>query len=109
MPTARGMDSLRALRDIKYYETLYELIAKQYEAARIDESKDSSLIQVLDTAVEPEIKTRPKRAVMVMVSALVAFFAAVLWIWGMFLLNRAQGIPEQGRRIQALREALMRR
>ncbi len=109
VPTARGMDSLRVLRDIKYYETLYELIAKQYEAARIDESKDSSLIQVLDTAVEPEIKTRPKRAVMVMISALVAFFAAVLWVWAMLLLNRAQAIPEQARRIQALREALMRR
>src|SRR6266581_5095974 len=35
-----GLDNLGRLRDVKYYEFLYELLAKQYELAKIDEAKD---------------------------------------------------------------------
>ncbi len=48
-----GAEFLRKFRDVKYYETLFELLAKQYEIARIDEAKDATLIQVLDRAVIP--------------------------------------------------------
>lgn len=58
-----GVEYVRSLRDVKYYETLFEMLAKQYELAKIDESKDSSLIQVLDKAVPAERKTKPKRAI----------------------------------------------
>lgn len=108
-PSGKGMESLSVLRNIKYYETLYELLAKQYEAARMDEAKDSSLIQVLDVAVEPEFKSKPKRAVTVMISAVVAQFLAICWILGFFLLARAQRNPYQARRLEALREELLKR
>lgn len=55
---------------------LYELLAKQYEVARLDESKDSSIIQILDNAIEPERKVKPGRAVIVVVFALLAFVLA---------------------------------
>ena len=55
---------------------LYELLAKQFEVARLDESKDSSVIQVLDHPVEPERKINPARSVIVLISAVLAFFAA---------------------------------
>src|SRR5206468_2797629 len=55
-----GLDNLGRLRDVKYYEFLYELLAKQYELAKIDEAKDATVVQVLDKAIEPETKTRPK-------------------------------------------------
>ena len=108
-PSGKGMDSLSVLRNVKYYETLYELLAKQYEAARMDESKDSSLIQVLDVAVEPEFKSKPKRSVTVIISAVVALFLAICWILGVFLLTRAQKNPEQARRLVALRDELLKR
>ena len=47
-------------REFKYQETLYELFAKQYELARIDESREGAAVQVVDNAHPPEKKTKPK-------------------------------------------------
>ncbi|MCS3802911.1 uncharacterized protein involved in exopolysaccharide biosynthesis [Chromobacterium alkanivorans] len=57
-----GLEYLRRLREVKYQETIFELLAKQYELARIDEAKDSSQIQILDSAVVPELKSKPVRS-----------------------------------------------
>lgn len=46
-----GVEYVRGLRNVKYYETMFELLAKQYELAKIDEARDSSVIQVLHKAV----------------------------------------------------------
>lgn len=57
---AVGVEYVRTLRDVKYYETIFELLAKQYELAKIDEAKDSSMIQQLDLAVPAQEKIKPK-------------------------------------------------
>lgn len=49
-------------RTFKYNETLFELMAKQYELARLDEAHEGSVIQVLDVAIAPERKSAPKKA-----------------------------------------------
>ena len=53
IPTSRvptvGLEYVRALRDLQYNETLFELLSKQYEAARIDEAKEAPVIQVVDS------------------------------------------------------------
>jgi len=72
-----GFESIKTLRDVKYYQMLYELLAKQYEAARLDEAKDNSVIQVLDPAVEPEGPSTPKRIVILAVAIVLGFFAAL--------------------------------
>jgi len=46
-----GFENIKVLRDVKYYQMLYELLAKQYELARLDEAKDAATVQVLDKAV----------------------------------------------------------
>jgi uncharacterized protein involved in exopolysaccharide biosynthesis len=70
IPTAdvprAGLEYVRALRDLKYNETLFEMLSKQYEAARIDEAKDAPLIQVIDLAVPPERKSWPPRRLYVL-------------------------------------------
>lgn len=71
-----GLANIKLLRDVKYYQMLYELLAKQYEAARLDEAKDPSIIQVLDPAVVPERPFKPKRILTVVLSMLVALLAA---------------------------------
>lgn len=78
--TARGgLENIQLLRDLKYHQMLYELLAKQYEAARLDEAKDPSIIQVLDPAVEPERKIGPKRILIVLMSAFASLFAVVVF------------------------------
>lgn len=61
-----GVEYVRRMRDVKYYETLFEMLAKQYELAKVDEAKDSSSLQVLDKAVPAERKTKPKRTVIML-------------------------------------------
>ena len=57
-------------REFKYQETLFELFARQYELARVDESREGSLIQVVDAAMPPESKSGPKRAFIAAAAAL---------------------------------------
>jgi uncharacterized protein involved in exopolysaccharide biosynthesis len=51
---ALGLEYTRIYRQLKFNETLYEIMVKQYEAAKIDEAKDATIIQVIDRAVPPE-------------------------------------------------------
>ena len=64
VPTGRipeaGVDYVRAVRDVKYQETIFELLAKQFEMAKMDEAKEPTQIQLLDKAVPAERKTKPK-------------------------------------------------
>jgi len=93
--TGQASDSLRLLRDYKYRETIFELLAKQYELAKIDEAKDSSLIQVMDKAIEPDRKSKPVRSTIVVVSAFVAFFFSILWVFVRELSARRAADPQR--------------
>lgn len=73
-----GLENVKVLRNLKYQQMLYELLAKQYEMARIDEAKDSSVIQVLDPAVEPERRSKPKRALIVLMTTAIAAIGAIV-------------------------------
>ena len=94
-----------AVRNVKYQESVWEILAKQFEMAKLDEAKDFPLIQVLDQATTPEKKSKPKRSLIVMLVTLVAFFIAVLWAFIRESLLRAKQQLEQVQRMQALRIA----
>ncbi|WP_230020044.1 Wzz/FepE/Etk N-terminal domain-containing protein [Massilia sp. Bi118] len=73
-----GLGSIKLLRDVKYYQMLYELLAKQYEVARLDEAKEPSMIQILDRAVDPERPFKPKRLIIVFITTMFAFLLTVV-------------------------------
>lgn len=60
-----GVEYVRALREVKFHEAMFEILTKQYELAKIDEAKDSSIIQLLDPAVPAEIKSKPIRTTII--------------------------------------------
>ena len=74
-----GLEYLRKMRDVKYFETIFELLAKQFELAKIDEAKEGSVIQILDNAVEPDKKSGPARAFIILGAAVFASFMAMCW------------------------------
>lgn len=76
-PKEGGLANIQLLRDVKYYQMLYELLAKQYEMARLDEAREGSVIQVLDKAVAPDKKIKPRRALIVLTSTLLTLLAAI--------------------------------
>lgn len=55
------LDYVRKEREVKYHEALFEILAKQYEAARLDEARDAPVLQILDPASYPDSKSEPKR------------------------------------------------
>ena len=105
-PSGRGTNSLPLLREVKYQEVVLELLAKQYEMAKIDEAKESGVVQVMDKAIEPDRKSKPKRAQMVVVSAMMAAFAAILWVFLSDAIAKARTDPRQVERMHAIRRNL---
>ena len=79
MPSV-GMEYIRKLRDFKYNEALYEQLAKQYELARLDEARDAVVFQVIDKAIPPEKKVKPKRAQIVIIATLLGYLLSMVII-----------------------------
>jgi uncharacterized protein involved in exopolysaccharide biosynthesis len=75
--TDSGMDYARRLRDLKYAETVFELLAKQFEFARLDESRDVASLQLIDEAIVPELPSRPNRTLLVLAGSLFSLLFAV--------------------------------
>ena len=79
---AASIEYLRAFRDLNYHESLFELLSKQYEAARVDEAREAAVIQVVDRATAPDKKSWPPRTLLIvagtLAAALIACWAAVI-------------------------------
>jgi uncharacterized protein involved in exopolysaccharide biosynthesis len=73
-----SLDYLRKLRDVKYYETIFDILARQFEIAKLDEAKEGSLIQVVDPAIVPDRRSFPKRAIIVIAATAIGLFFGVL-------------------------------
>lgn len=101
-----GLNNVKIARDVKYYQMLYELLAKQYEAARLDEANDSAVIQVLDPAEVPERKFGPKRAVITLLTGLLAFGLAISLAFLLEGKQRAMSSPERSARFAELKSYL---
>ena len=101
-----GLDNLGRLRDVKYYEFLYEFLAKQFELAKIDEAKDATVIQVMDRAIVPDRKSKPRRSLIVLLSAFLALCASVLWAVFKERATHARLDPTTSSRLTRLRDYL---
>lgn len=67
-------------RDFKYYETLFELLARQFELAKSDEANDGAVIQVIDAAEVPERKSAPKRGLITAISGFLGLLLTASYI-----------------------------
>jgi uncharacterized protein involved in exopolysaccharide biosynthesis len=103
-----GLEYIRKMRDLKYQETLFELLSKQFEIAKIDEAKEAALIQVVDKALVPEKKSKPKRSLIVILATLMAFFIGVLLAFVREASERASLDPASAERMNLLRRYLRR-
>lgn len=68
-------------REFKYNETLFELFAKQFEIAKVDESREGAVIQILDAAQPPEKKSSPKKALTAIIATLATCFTLLLFVF----------------------------
>ncbi len=75
-----GTEYLRKVRDLKVQEAIFEQLSKQYEMAKINETKNSSTVQIIDEAVPPLRKSKPRRVLIVLASTVMAFFGSLVII-----------------------------
>ena len=100
--TAGAGDYVSAYREFKYQETLFELFAKQYELARVDESREGAVIQVVDIAQPPEKKAKPKRALIAVMATLLTGLALVLWVFARQAWRQASQDPGASHKLAAI-------
>ena len=102
--TAQG-DYVSAYREFKYQETLFELFAKQFEVAKADEAREGATIQVVDVAQPPERKSKPKKALVAILSTLVTGFVLLLYVFIRQSLRNSAQDEETATKLQALRQS----
>ena len=88
---ALGLQYIRLKRESLIQEKVFELLTQQYEMARIEEAKEDITFQVIDRAIPPEKRIKPKRRQMVMLAGAVSLFAGVFLV---FFLEYAANLKE---------------
>ena len=101
-----GFASLRLVRDVKYHEVVFELLAKQFELAKLEEAKESSVVQVMDVAVAPDRKSKPKRAIIVLLATIAGFLLSLVAVFVREAWANGQKDPTQAERFARLREQM---
>jgi tyrosine-protein kinase Etk/Wzc len=101
-----GVEYVRKMRELKIQEAIFEQLTKQFEMAKISEAKDSSTLQVLDEAVVPLRKSKPKRALIVLLSTVTAFFVSIFIVFIQEYLSKMS--PEDSALLSNIKKSLFR-
>jgi uncharacterized protein involved in exopolysaccharide biosynthesis len=97
-----SLEYARKLREVKYHDTLYDLLSKQREAARIDEAKSAPVLQSIDRAVPSDKKSGPPRLLLTIGAGFVGFVAGVAWILLSYGIGRLRWYPESAAKLRRL-------
>lgn len=98
-----GLELARRIRDVKVQETVWELLNQQYYQAKIQEAKDMPTVQVLDEAVPPEQRSKPKRKILILVFSFLAFIGSIFWAYTLEYLENIKNEPNSQQFIETVR------
>ena len=104
--TTAGLEYVRRLRDVKYYEAIFDILARQFELAKLDEAKEGAIIQVVDAAAVPDKKSFPRRGLIVIVATAAGFLCGILLALLLAGLERIKRDPATAERLALLRKSL---
>jgi tyrosine-protein kinase Etk/Wzc len=100
-----GLEYARKVRDVKYYETIFDILARQFEVAKLDEAKQGALIQVVDSAIAPDRRSSPKRGRIVIGATLAGLLIGMITALFQASLRRLRDDPESAEKLGSLRSA----
>jgi tyrosine-protein kinase Etk/Wzc len=111
LPTAKvpelALEYVRRQREVKYHETLFELLARQYETARLDESRESPVLQVVDRALVPDRKSGAPRTLLVLATVLLGALLGIIWVLLRHVVGLFRRDPVKAKQLEALRQAAL--
>lgn len=98
-----SLELVRLTREVKIQEKLFELLTQQYEQYKIEETKDTPTVQVLDKASPPESRYKPKRATMVLIAGIASLFLGVIFSFSLEYIERTKRKqPEDYKKIEEI-------
>ncbi|MBS1813498.1 MAG: lipopolysaccharide biosynthesis protein [Acidobacteria bacterium] len=74
------IEYLRKEREVKYHESLMQMLAKQYESAHLEEAQEEPLLQILDRASLPDTKAGPHRTYIMLFGLVLGAIAGMFWV-----------------------------
>jgi tyrosine-protein kinase Etk/Wzc len=101
-----GIEYIRKLRDVKYYETMFDLLARQYEVARVDEAHQGATVQIVDRAIVPDHRSSPQRTLIVLGAAVFGLFFGIVWAFAAESLARISKDPTERLRLETLKRLI---
>lgn len=101
-----GAEYIAKYRDYKYQEALFELMAKQYELAKLDEAREGTVVQVIDAAQPPERKSKPRKALMAVAATVASFILLSVWAFWIEAYRNAKRDELASQKIEQLWRAL---
>jgi uncharacterized protein involved in exopolysaccharide biosynthesis len=101
-----GIEYIRKLRDVKYFETIFDLLARQYEVAKVDEARQGATVQIVDKAIVPDRRSSPKRTLIMLGAAVLGLFLGVVWAFAREGVTRLSNNPAEHERLELLRHSI---
>lgn len=99
-----GLELAELIREVKVQETVWELLNQQYYQAKIQEAKDTPTVQVLDEAVPPEFRTKPRRGLLTVVSAFLAFLVSIFWAFALEFYDHNKTNPKAQMLVETIKQ-----
>jgi len=103
--TESGQEAVRAFREVKTRQAILDTMTKQFELAKVDEARDGPVIQQLDVAEVPLLKSKPKRAFIVVIGGLVGLFLGIVAAFVRHAIQRASYDPTSANRYAQIKSA----
>jgi len=103
---AAGLEYIRKERDVQYHQTLYDLLARQLEAARIDEAKATPTVQMVDPPQVPKVRSWPKPLVFIIVGLVVGTMLGCIRVTVVYLYEYAETDPRLRDRYMEVKQAM---
>ena len=101
-----GLEYARRLRDLKFAETINQLLAQQYQMAKVEEAETAPILQVLDAAIPPEIRSSPNRITMVLTALVASSFTMCFFAFVLEAKHQAEEDPEISDKMTELKNSL---
>jgi len=101
-----GLEYVRKLRDVKYFETIFNLLARQYEIAKVDEAKQGAVVQIVDHAIVPDRRSSPQRTLIVIGALFFGVLLGIVWAFAAEGFTRLSNNPAERSRLEELKEAI---
>jgi len=101
-----SLDYIRSERELRFQESIFEVILRQYEAAKLDEGKEAAVIQVVEPAIEPETRSSPRRGMIMILSTFLGLLLGCLFGIVDRKLETERSTPEGAAALDRLRSSL---